>query len=210
MNGQSRSQPMASLQWLTALAFTSGSSWLRLATGIPEPQTCISGAPVGDEQQSMQTIDAPGFIAIIPVFGWSLAGSSLQAEDAAVDRIAAGPSLGCRLVRFAYLRKDSLRSATMYTKQVSIFVENERGRLAGVTKLLSQEGINIRALSLADMVDFGVLRLIVDDRAKCLRVLRAHDFTVQETEVIAVEVDDKPGGLHRVVEVLDREDINIE
>jgi len=98
----------------------------------------------------------------------------------------------------------------MYTKQISIFVENEKGRLAGVTKLLSQEGINIRALSLADMVDFGVLRLIVDDRAKCLRVLRAHDFTVQETEVIAVEVDDKPGGLHRVVEVLDREDINIE
>jgi hypothetical protein len=98
----------------------------------------------------------------------------------------------------------------MYTKQVSIFVENEKGRLANVTRLLAGEGINIRALSLGDMVDFGVLRLIVDDCGKCLRVLRAHDFTVQETDVIAVELDDKPGGLHRVVEVFDREDINIE
>jgi hypothetical protein len=98
----------------------------------------------------------------------------------------------------------------MYTKQVSVFLENKKGRLAEVTKLLSDEGINIRALSLADMPDLGVLRLIVDDRARCLRALKLHDLVAQETDVIAVEIDDHPGGLHRIVEVLDRENINIE
>jgi hypothetical protein len=98
----------------------------------------------------------------------------------------------------------------MYTKQVSVFLENKKGRLAEVTKLLTDEGINIRALSLADMADFGVLRLIVDDRPRCVRVLKAHDLVAQETDVIAVEIEDRPGGLHRIVEILDREDINIE
>jgi hypothetical protein len=98
----------------------------------------------------------------------------------------------------------------MFTKQISIFVENKKGRFAAVTKLLADEGINIRALSLGEMVDFGVLRLIVNDRDRCLRILKAHDFTAQETDVIAVEIDDRPGSLHRVIEVFDREDINIE
>ena len=98
----------------------------------------------------------------------------------------------------------------MYTKQVSVFLENKKGRLAEVTALLTDEGINIRALSLADMPDLGILRMIVNDRSRCLRVLRAHDFVVQETDVIAVEMEDKPGGLHRIVEVLGREGMNIE
>jgi hypothetical protein len=98
----------------------------------------------------------------------------------------------------------------MYTKQVSIFLENKKGRLAEVAKLLADEGINIRALSLADTADFGVLRLIVSDRARCFRVLKEHGLTAQETDVIAVEMADQPGGLHHVVEVLDREDLNIE
>ena len=98
----------------------------------------------------------------------------------------------------------------MYTKQVSVFLENKKGRLAEVTKLLTDEGINIRALSLADMANFGVLRLIVSDRPRCLQVLRAHDLVAQETDVIAVGIEDKPGSLHRVVEVLDQENINIE
>ncbi len=99
---------------------------------------------------------------------------------------------------------------TMYTKQVSVFLENKKGRLAEVTRLLRDEGINIRALSLADMPDLGVLRLIVDDRARCLRALKSHDLVAQETDVIAVEIEDKPGGLHEIVEVFDRENINIE
>jgi len=98
----------------------------------------------------------------------------------------------------------------MYTKQVSVFLENKKGRLAEVTKLLTDEGINIRALSLADMADFGVLRLIVNDRARCMQVLKSHDFVAQETDVIAVEIEDKPGGLNRILAVLDRDGINIE
>jgi hypothetical protein len=99
---------------------------------------------------------------------------------------------------------------TMYTKQVSIFLENKKGRLAEVTKILMDEGINIRALALADEADFGVLRLIVDDRVRCLGVLKSHGLAAQETDVIAVEIGDKPGSLHKIVDVLDREDINIE
>jgi hypothetical protein len=98
----------------------------------------------------------------------------------------------------------------MYTKQVSVFLENKKGRLAEVTKLLADEGINIRALSLADMPDLGILRMIVNDRARCFSILRDHEFVVQETDVIAVEISDRPGGLNRIVEILGREDINIE
>lgn len=98
----------------------------------------------------------------------------------------------------------------MYAKQVCVFLENKKGRIAEVTGLLAGEGINIRALSLADTPDFGVLRLIVDDRVRCVRVLKLNGFVVQETEVIAIEIDDRPGGLHRIVELLDREGINIE
>ena len=71
-------------------------------------------------------------------------------------------------------------------------------------------GINIRALSLADMTDFGVLRLIVTDRPRCLQLLKEKEFVVQETDVIAVEIEDRPGGLHRILDVLEREGINIE
>jgi hypothetical protein len=96
------------------------------------------------------------------------------------------------------------------TTQISVFLENRRGRLAEVTRLLAEEKINIRGLSLADMADLGVLRLIVNDPERCLKVLAANDFAVQPTEVIAVEVEDQPGGLHKVLEVLNAGDINIE
>jgi hypothetical protein len=98
----------------------------------------------------------------------------------------------------------------MFTKQISVFLENRTGRLAEVTGLLAREGINIRALSLAELPDVGVLRIIVNDRARCLQVLRSHQLVAQETDVIAVEIADSPGGLHRIVEVLDREQINVE
>ena len=98
----------------------------------------------------------------------------------------------------------------MYTKQLSIFLQNEKGRLADVTRILADEGINIRALSMADMADLGVLRLIVNDPARCLRVLREQGLAVQQTDVIAVAIEDKPGGLHRIVDVLNRENVNIE
>jgi hypothetical protein len=109
-----------------------------------------------------------------------------------------------------FLAARSVKEKTVYTKQISVFLENRKGRLAEVTKLLADEQINIRAMTLADMADFGVLRVIVNDRGRCVRALKAHDFVVQETDVIAAEVEDRPGGLHRIIEVLEREGMNIE
>ena len=98
----------------------------------------------------------------------------------------------------------------MTLKQVSVFLENKKGRLAEVTSLLAAESINIRALSLADTADFGVLRIIVNDADKCFAVLKKNNFVAQQTEVIAVEVTDRPGGLERILQVFDENDINIE
>jgi len=98
----------------------------------------------------------------------------------------------------------------MSVKQISVFLENKKGRLAELTETLEREGINMRALSLADTADFGVLRIIVDDVDRCLGVLRDAGFVAQVTEVIAIEVEDKPGGLHRILKVLDAAAINVE
>ncbi len=98
----------------------------------------------------------------------------------------------------------------MIIKQVSIFLENKKGRLAEVTRLLSDEKINIRALSLADTTDFGVLRLIVSHAEKCFQILKENEFVAQMTDVIAVEIDDRPGGLNAAMEALDEGGINIE
>jgi len=95
-------------------------------------------------------------------------------------------------------------------KQISIFLENKSGRLAQVTGVLGENGINIRALSIADTTDFGILRLIVNDPGKAYRVLKEAGFTVSATDVIAVEVPDEPGGLAKVLKSLDRAAINIE
>ena len=98
----------------------------------------------------------------------------------------------------------------MKVQQISIFLENKSGRLSEVTRILGNNGINIRALSLADTTDFGILRLIVNDADKANRVLKEYGFTVGKTDVIAVEVNDKPGGLARILEILNRENINVE
>jgi hypothetical protein len=95
-------------------------------------------------------------------------------------------------------------------KQISIFLENTAGRLASVTKVLGEHGINIRALSIADTSDFGVLRLIVNEPEKAYGILKRAGFTVTETEVIAVEVPDTPGGLAKVLDVMGESSINIE
>ena len=98
----------------------------------------------------------------------------------------------------------------MSVKQISVFLENKKGRLAEVTRSLSHEKINIRALSLADTADFGVLRIIVDNPDRTLTVLKSRGFVAQVTEVIAVEVEDRPGGLSRILEVLDQDNVNVE
>lgn len=98
----------------------------------------------------------------------------------------------------------------MKVKQLSIFLENESGRLAEVMDALGKEGVNIRALSLADTSGFGILRLILNDIAKGHEVLRDKGFTVSETDVLAVEVPDRPGGLASVLAGLAAQGINIE
>ena len=98
----------------------------------------------------------------------------------------------------------------MTLRQISVFLENKKGRLSEALGLVAREKINIRALALADTADFGVLRLIVDDTEKCIAALKKAGFVAQKTEVLAVEVSDRPGGLERVLEVFDRADLNIE
>ena len=98
----------------------------------------------------------------------------------------------------------------MKVEQISIFIENKSGRLAEIARILGETGINIRALSLADTTDFGILRLIVNDREKAKQVLKEKGFTVSKTEVVAVEVPDRPGGLSEILRSLDRESINVE
>jgi hypothetical protein len=98
----------------------------------------------------------------------------------------------------------------MKVDQISIFLENKSGRLAEVTRVLGAAGINIRALSLADTSDFGILRLIVNDSAKASDVLKANQFTVSMTQVVAVEVNDRPGGLAHILDLLQKEGINVE
>lgn len=98
----------------------------------------------------------------------------------------------------------------MKVEQISIFLENKSGRLAEVTELLARSGINIRALSLADTADFGILRLILNDLEKAKKVLKENGFTVGKTEVIAVEVPDRPGGLAGILNALQGEGINVE
>lgn len=98
----------------------------------------------------------------------------------------------------------------MKVKQISVFLENKSGRLAQVTATLGENDINIRALSIADTTDFGILRLIVNDPDKAYRVLKEAGFTVGFTDIIAVEAADQPGGLAVALQLLDRAGINIE
>lgn len=98
----------------------------------------------------------------------------------------------------------------MKVKQISVFLENKSGRLAKVTEVLGENGVNIRALSIADTSDFGILRLIVNHPEKAYEALKEAGFTVSETEVIAVEVPDVPGGLAQALTVLQASRINVE
>ena len=98
----------------------------------------------------------------------------------------------------------------MQIRQVSVFIENKVGRIMEITEVLGESNINLRALSLADTSDFGILRMIVDNIDKAVEVLKDKGFIVKETDVVAVEVPDKPGGLAQVLEVLCIANINVE
>ena len=98
----------------------------------------------------------------------------------------------------------------MKVQQISVFLENKSGRLAELTDVLGKAAINIRALSIADTSDFGILRLIVNKPEEAFRILKDDGFSVSITDVIAVEVQDEPGGLAKVLGILQSAGINIE
>ncbi|MBN1996099.1 amino acid-binding protein [candidate division KSB1 bacterium] len=98
----------------------------------------------------------------------------------------------------------------MRVKQISIFMENRAGRLEEITEVLRVADVNIRALSLADTSDFGILRIIVDKPKEAVEKLRNEGFTVRENDVIACVVDDHPGGLHQILNILAQNNISVE
>jgi hypothetical protein len=94
--------------------------------------------------------------------------------------------------------------------QISVFLENKSGRLADVTRTLADNSINIRALSIADTIDYGLLRLIVNDPERATDILTDAGFTVARTEVLAIEIPDRPGGLAGIIDILSAKGLNIE
>ncbi len=95
-------------------------------------------------------------------------------------------------------------------KQISVFVENKKGRLANITDVLGQGGVDLVALSIADTTNFGIMRCIVNDPDKAIQLLKNEGFTASATEVIVAEVQDHPGGLAQVLRLLDKAEISIE
>ena len=98
----------------------------------------------------------------------------------------------------------------MLVKQLSVFMENRPGRLFKLTNALGKEGIDFVTLSIADTKDFGIVRFIARENERAYEILKKEGFTVGQTELIGVEVDDKPNALASVIGILDEHNINIE
>lgn len=98
----------------------------------------------------------------------------------------------------------------MALKQISVFLENKSGRLYEMARIIGEHGINMRALTVAETIDYGVVRFIADNPDRAAEILRDHGFTVSETDVIAVVVPDRPGGLASVLKLLGENNLNIE
>ena len=98
----------------------------------------------------------------------------------------------------------------MIIKQISLFMENSTGRLAGATDLLAEAKINLRAISIADTTEFGIQRLIADQPEKAVKLLKEAGFAARETDVIAVEIADEPGSLARIMALFRDEGVGIE
>ena len=97
----------------------------------------------------------------------------------------------------------------MIIRQISIFLENKPGQLAGICRALAKAEVNIATLSLADSADFGIVRMIVDDHVKGARVLTEAGFAVRETEVVTVTVPDRPGGMAELMEKIDSAGLDV-
>ena len=95
-------------------------------------------------------------------------------------------------------------------KQLTVFVENRKGGLAEITRLLADCGVDMKALSIADTRDFGILRLIVSDSEKASDALKKAGLLVQITEVVGVKLSDQPGALAKALDILDKDNVNLE
>ncbi len=98
----------------------------------------------------------------------------------------------------------------MAIKQLTVFVQNKKGTVASVTDILSKNGINLRALSIAETEEFGILRLIVNDEATAERVLADEGYLIKVIDVVGVKIADEPGKLTEALSVLDKANINVE
>ena len=98
----------------------------------------------------------------------------------------------------------------MSLKQLTIFVENKKGSLVDITKILADSNVNLRALSIADTQDFGILRIIVNDNETATKSLNDAGYLIKMTDVVGVKIGDQPGKLSKALEVLDKADINME
>ena len=98
----------------------------------------------------------------------------------------------------------------MSLKQLTVFVENKQGTLVAITDTLARHNVNMRALSIADTQEFGILRLIVDNHEAAVKTLAAEGYLTNTTEVVGVKIGDQPGKLSKALEVLDKAEINME
>lgn len=98
----------------------------------------------------------------------------------------------------------------MKLTQISVFLENSKGRLYEVCNLLGQNKINIRALNIAENGEFGILRMVVDKAEEAVQILKKNTFVASLTDIVAVEVDDQPGGLARILKILNDNELNVE
>ena len=98
----------------------------------------------------------------------------------------------------------------MAIKQLTVFVQNRKGTIASVTDILAENNVNIRALSIAETQDFGILRLIVNDETAAEKVLEEQGYLIKVIDVVGVKIGDEPGKLTAALAVLDKADINVE
>jgi len=98
----------------------------------------------------------------------------------------------------------------MFIRQISVFLENKKGMLYNLTKTLAEHNIDIKAVSIADTSKFGIIRIIVNDPDNALKAIKNANFTASVTEVLGVELEDRPGGLAKVLSVLKSEGIAVE
>ena len=97
----------------------------------------------------------------------------------------------------------------MFIKQISVVLDNVPGAMSHVSEILGREGVNIRAISVADTSDISTVRFVVDDPVKAVNILKANGFSTKETDVLAVETPDHPGGLNAVLKPLKAANINV-